>query len=68
MPNYDQTIYRIFTYIYRAGIQVYKILNNIDKNDRNKLFLLAPYTIKLYKERSRLNVRANSFGNRVIYA
>lgn len=53
-------------------IQVYKILNDIDIVDRDKLFKLATYSqtrghpFKLYKERSRLNIRMNSFSNRVI--
>ena len=51
----------------RAGVtQVYKILNDIDMVDKDKLFELATYRqtrghpLKLYKERSRLNVRANT--------
>lgn len=53
-------------------IQVYKILNDIDIVDRDKLFKLATYRqtrghpFKLYKERSRLNIRMNCFSNRVI--
>ncbi|MEW8547072.1 MAG: reverse transcriptase family protein [Candidatus Thiodiazotropha sp.] len=53
-------------------IQVYKILHEIDKIDKEKLFTVARYTstrghsLKLYKYRSRLNVRANSFSNRVV--
>ena len=53
-------------------IQVYKILNGIDMVDKDKLFQLATYIrqrrghpLKLYKERSRMNVRANSFSNHV---
>ena len=52
-------------------VQVYNILNDIDKVDRTKLFSLASYgqmpghPMKLYKERLRLNARANSFNNRV---
>ena len=53
-------------------IQVYKILHNIDKVDKNKLFTLSEYTstrghsLKLFKRRSRPNIRANSFSNRVV--
>ena len=53
-------------------VQVYKILNDIDKVDRTKLFPLVSYSrtrghpIQLYKEKPRLNVRANSFSNRVV--
>ena len=53
-------------------IQVYKILNDIDKVDKNKLFSVITYNRtrghpkKLFKERSRLNVRANSFSSRVV--
>ena len=52
-------------------VQVYKILNDIDKVDKAKLFSMATYNrtrghpLKLFKERPRLNVRANSFSNRV---
>ena len=48
-------------------VQVYKILNDIDKLDKAKLFLMATYNrtrgypLKLFKERPRLNVWANSF-------
>ena len=53
-------------------IQVYKILHDIDKVDKNKLFTLSEYTstcghlLKLFKRRSRLKIRANSFRNRVV--
>ena len=53
-------------------IQVYRILNGIDKMNKNKLFQLATYRqtrghpLKLYNERFRLNVRANNFSNHVI--
>lgn len=53
-------------------VQVYKILNNIDKMEKNKLFTMAPckstrgHPLKLYKRKARLNVRFNSFGNRVV--
>ena len=55
-------------------IQVYKILHDIDKVDKNKLFTLSGYTatrshsLKLFKRRSRLKIRANSFSNRVVDA
>ena len=51
-------------------IQVYKILNDIDIVEKDKLFTRAQYTanrghfFKLHKKRSRLNVRANTFSNR----
>ena len=61
---------------YRRGranvIHVYKILHDIDKVDKNKLFTLSEYTstgghsLKLFKHRSRLKIRANNFGNRVV--
>ena len=53
-------------------IQVYKILNDIDIVEKDKLFTRAQYTatrghsFKLHKKRSRLNVRANTFSNRVV--
>ena len=53
-------------------IQVYKILLDIDEVDKNKLFTLSEYTatrghsFKLFKRRSRLKIRANSFSNRVV--
>ncbi|MCG8047037.1 MAG: reverse transcriptase domain-containing protein [Candidatus Thiodiazotropha endolucinida] len=53
-------------------IQVYKIIHNIDIVEKDKLFKPTQYgatrghSYKLYKKRSRLNVRANSFGNRII--
>ena len=53
-------------------IQVYKILHNIDKVNKSKLFTLSDYTstrgnsLKLFKRRSRLQIRANSFSNRVV--
>ena len=52
-------------------MQVYKILNDIDKV-KDKLFKMSLYGStrenpkKVYKERPRLNVRANSFSNRVV--
>ena len=53
-------------------IQVYKILNDIDIVEKDKLLTRAQYTatrghsFKLHKKRSRLNVRANTFSNRVV--
>ena len=53
-------------------IEGYKILNNIDKVDINKFFTIIERNItrgndlKLYKGRSRLNIRANVFSNRVV--
>ena len=53
-------------------VQVYKSLNDIDIVDKDKLFTLSEYTStrghpkKLYKERPRLNIRANIFSNRVV--
>ena len=53
-------------------VQVYKILNDIDKVDKAKLFSMATYyrtrghPLNLFKERQQLNVRANSFSNRVM--
>ena len=53
-------------------IQVYKILHDIDNDDKNKLFTMSTYTatrghsLKLFKKRSRLNIRANTFSNRVV--
>ena len=50
-------------------IQVYKILQDIDKIDKNKLFTLSDYTsarghsLKLFKLRSRLEIRNNSFSS-----
>ena len=52
----------------RADVtQVYKILHSIDKVDKSKLFTLSEYTatrghsLKFFKHRSRLKIRANSF-------
>ena len=53
-------------------IQVYKIMHGIDKIDKDKMFKLSRYratrghSLKLYKKRARLKVRANSFSNRVV--
>ena len=48
-------------------VQVYKIMHNIDKVVKEKLFKMSECTItrghslKLFKKGSRLNVRANYF-------
>ena len=53
-------------------IQVYKILHDIDDVDKNKLLTMSTCTatrghsLKLFKKRSRLNIRANTFSNRVV--
>ena len=53
-------------------IQVFKIMNNIDLVDKNKMFTLSEYTstrghpLKIYKRRFRLNLRGNYFSNRTI--
>ena len=53
-------------------IQEYKIMHGIDKIDRDKLFTLSRYTatcghsLKLFKKRSRLKIRANTFSNRAV--
>ena len=53
-------------------VQVYKIINQIDKVDISKLFTFAPHgatrghSLKLFKPRARLNVRNQSFRNREI--
>ena len=53
-------------------IEVYKIINQIDKINIDKFFTFAQnagtrgHSRKLYKKRSRLNVRANTFSNRVV--
>ena len=53
-------------------IQVYKILNEIDQAEKEKLFTQAQYTatrghaFKLHKRRSRLNIQANTFSNHVV--
>ena len=53
-------------------IQVYKILHGIDRVDEDKFFTLnrlaatRGHSLKLYKKRSRLMVRANCFSNRVV--
>ena len=53
-------------------IQVYKILHGIDRVDKDKFFTLnrfaatRSHSLKLYKKRSRLMVRANCFSNRIV--
>ena len=53
-------------------VQAYKILKDIDIVDNDKLFKMSVYSYtrgqhkKIYKERPRLNIRANSFSNRVV--
>ena len=53
-------------------IQVYKIMHGIDKVDKDKVFTMHTYaatrghSLKLFKRRSRLLVRANSFSHRVV--
>ena len=53
-------------------IEVYKIINQYDQININKFFTIMDNTttrsnsIKLYKRRSRLNVRANIFSNREV--
>ena len=53
-------------------IQTYKILHTIDVVDKDKLFTTAQYQAtrghqyNLFKRRSRLNLRVNTFSNRVI--
>ena len=57
----------------RADVtQVYNILHDMDKMDRNKLFTMSDYpathgySLKLFKRRSKLQIRANFFSNRVV--
>ena len=53
-------------------IQVYKIINNIDCVDQDKFFTMSlnrttrGHSKKIFKNRYRLNVRANSFSNRIV--
>ena len=53
-------------------VEVYKILNNTDLVNKDKLLKIATYQamrghpLKLFKRRSWVNVRANSFSIRVI--
>ena len=51
------------------GKEVYKILHDIDKIDKNKLSEYTAtrgHSLKLFKRRSRLKIRENSFSNRVV--
>ena len=53
-------------------VKVYKILHDIDRFDKLKLFTLSSYastrghSLKLFKRRSRLSVRTSMFSNRVV--
>ena len=53
-------------------VQVFKIMHDIDKVDKGKLFQMSEcnttrgHSLKLFKKRSRLNVRANYFTQRVV--
>ena len=53
-------------------LQVFKILQGIDNVDSDNFLKLSSYqatrchSYKLYKSRTRLNVRSNSFSNRVV--
>ena len=52
-------------------IQVYKILNQIDRVDIDKFFTLSELStrgnsLKIFKPRSRLKVRSSVFSNRVV--
>ena len=53
-------------------VQVFKIMHDIDKVDKGKLFQMSEYnttrghSLKLFKKRSHLNVRANYFTQRVV--
>ena len=53
-------------------VEVYKILNNIDIIEKDRLFTMATYSStrghpqKLFKKRSNRNIRMNSFSNRVV--
>ena len=53
-------------------MQVYKILHDIDKIEKEKLFTMSTYTqtrghsLKHFKHRARLNVRKNCFSIRVV--
>ncbi|MES9905973.1 MAG: reverse transcriptase family protein [Sedimenticola sp.] len=55
-------------------LQAYKIIYGIDKLDKHKMFTMATYnrtrghTLKIYKQRPRLNVSMNAFSNRVVNA
>ena len=53
-------------------VQTYKIVRDIDIVDKDKLFTIVTETrtrghkYKLFKRRSRLNIRKNVFSNRVV--
>ena len=52
-------------------IQVYKILNGIDKVDKDLLFTMSNnptrgHPLKIFKKRYRLRVRGHFFSNRVV--
>ena len=48
-------------------IKTYTILHGINQSDKNKLFTIShQLNILCYKKRSRSNVRANTFSNRVV--
>lgn len=53
-------------------IQVFKILNNIDKVDKNTMFQMSSYEAtrghsqKIFKKRYRLKIRGHFFSNRII--
>ena len=53
-------------------VKVYKIMNHIDKLDKDKLFTMSQYAgsrghpFKIYKKRFRLNIRGNYFSKRII--
>ena len=55
-------------------IEVYKILNQLDRVSINKFFTVMDETttrgnsLKLFKKRSRTNIRANVFSNKVVNA
>ncbi len=53
-------------------VQMYKIIHNIDKIDKDKQFTMSAYTatrgnsFKLFKKRARTEVRKNTFSHRVV--
>lgn len=53
-------------------IEVYKIMNGIDKCEKDQLFTIQPYqrtrghNLKLYKRKFRLDIRKYSFSQRVV--
>ena len=52
-------------------IQVYKFLKSIERIDSERFFKLSQtktrgHSLKLYKPRTRLNIRKNTFSSRVI--